>query len=93
MIKKMLEANGYDAKLLNKIRHQKRKEEKEVQNLAENNNKKWDIFTYFGNEVRAITKIFSKYNVRTAFRTKILWKIFRGHKIKKENLTIVEFIS
>jgi hypothetical protein len=31
--------------------------------------KKWAIFTYFGNEVRAITNIFSEYNVRTAFRT------------------------
>jgi hypothetical protein len=57
MITIMVEANGYDAKLLNKTRHQKRKEEKDVQNITENN-KKWAIFTYFGNEVRAITKYF-----------------------------------
>jgi hypothetical protein len=58
MITIMVEANGYDAKLLNKTRHQKGKEEKDVQNLTENNDKKLAIFTYFGNEVRAITKYF-----------------------------------
>jgi hypothetical protein len=35
----MLEANGYEARLLSKIRHQKRKEETELQNHTENNHK------------------------------------------------------
>jgi hypothetical protein len=83
MITKMLESNGYDAKLLNKIRHQKRKGEKEVK-ISENN-KKWALFTYFGNEVRTITKIFSKYNVRSAFRTKdTLESVLRSKNRKRK---------
>jgi hypothetical protein len=35
----MLEANGYEARLLSKIRHQKREEENELQNPTENNHK------------------------------------------------------
>jgi hypothetical protein len=52
----MLESNGYDEKLLGKRRHPKRKEENEAKISNENNNKKWATFTYFGNEVRAISK-------------------------------------
>jgi hypothetical protein len=33
-------------------------------------NKKLGIFTYFGNEVCSITKIFNRLNVKTAFQTK-----------------------
>jgi hypothetical protein len=44
---KMLEANGYDAKLLNKTRDQNGKEEQEVQNLTENNNKNCYIYIFW----------------------------------------------
>jgi hypothetical protein len=33
----------------------------ETKILNENNKKKWAAFTYFGNEVRDISKLFSKY--------------------------------
>jgi hypothetical protein len=62
----MIESNGYDVITPNKI-----KQKKTENNCKEQQeNKIWGLFTYFGKEVRCITKIFNNYNERTAFRAR-----------------------
>jgi hypothetical protein len=51
------------SKILNKNRRRQMENSPEKQ-------QKWGLFTYFGNEVRSITKTFNKFHVKTTFRTK-----------------------
>jgi hypothetical protein len=62
----MLKANDYEDKILTK----KRLDEEENGVQKQHENKKWAIFAYSGNEVSSITKIFTKHNIKTAFRAK-----------------------
>jgi hypothetical protein len=50
----MLKAKRYDVKILNKNRHVR------VESGDQKQPKKRSLFTYSGNEVRSVTKIFTK---------------------------------
>ncbi|XP_017467814.1 PREDICTED: uncharacterized protein LOC108360137 [Rhagoletis zephyria] len=61
------ENNGYRKGLVNKIR---RETKTKKSNKKENNEKAWAVLTYTGKTSYKLAKVFQKYNINTAFRTK-----------------------
>jgi hypothetical protein len=97
IITQMLKANGYGDKILKKERH------KNVENgiQKKKKKKKWAIFAYSGIEVRSITKIFTKHDIKTVLDQNTIGKLlkptenknkYEGRQKIRINMKVVEYI-
>jgi hypothetical protein len=62
--------NGYNMKTLMKTYNKHNSKSNISQNTLNSSKKTWAKFTYFGEEIRTLTKMFKKSPIRIAYSTK-----------------------
>lgn len=72
ILKSIALENGYAPQIINNIIKRKRKNKNKIKQSTSNEaeeHKKWITFTYTGNEIYNITKLFKPYNLKIAYKT------------------------